>query len=128
MKKVFSLFIVITCIVCFCTLISASNIDQVVITIGNTDVVFDNDSTFTIEEKTVIAELLVYGPCNSQTYGLICNLFGHKTSTEIVTTITHEFSETSPRCLREKWEITTCSRCDYSETERISYAMIHCCP
>ena len=128
MKKITFMFITIICVACFCVHPFAIYTSASIITIDNIDVIFDNDSSLSTEEKQTIAEYLVNGTTNVQTYGLICNVFGHKNSTEYVTTITHCAYSTAPRCLDEQWEIVTCSRCNNTETTRIAFSLVDCCP
>lgn len=128
MKKFVLLFASVLCTICFCVHPFAMDTSSLVISINNVDIIFDDNSTLTLEEKQFVAEYLVTGVDSTQTYGLICNLFGHKNTTEIVTTITHRAYTTAPRCFEEEWEIITCSRCGNTETTRIAYALINCCP
>lgn len=128
MKRIVLFVLVIACAISFCINTAAEEINPCVISIDNIDVIFDSDSLFTNGEKEVIAEYILYGQSSTQAYGLLCNLFGHKTTTEFVTTITHEVNDTAPRCLEEYWEVTTCSRCDYVTTTRLSYGFKNCCP
>lgn len=128
MKKI-TLIIVTLCISFFCIQVDAIDTYDTTITIDNIDVVFDSNTLLNSNERQVIAEYLVADPSEQvQTYGLMCNLFGHKNTTEIVYTITHEVNSTSPKCLRETWEITTCSRCNNTETTLINHYFVDCCP
>lgn len=125
MKRIALILLTAICITCFCFNISAENSAT---DIANIEVVFDKTSELSYEQKQIITEYFVNEKNEAQTYGLMCNLFGHKNTTEIVTTITHCASSTAPRCLEETWEVTTCSRCDNVETLRIGYAYKNCCP
>lgn len=128
MKKVLSIFLACVCLAYCCISVSATDAKETVITVNNVDVIFDSSSSLTPEQQQIIATFLVNGESNIQPYGLICNLLGHNSSTEIVTSITHCVSSTAPRCLREKWEIVSCSRCgDIIEQTRLNYALIYCC-
>ena len=129
MKKTLLFALVLALTLSFCVRISATNNMTNAITINNVDVVFDTNSSLTEAEKQLIAEHIVYGVSDVQTYGLICNLFGHKTTTEIVTTITHCVNSTVPRCLEEDWELIICSRCEsIVEETRLAYSYRNCCP
>ena len=128
MKKIALLITIMTCIISFCLHSFAIDISPCVISIKNVDIIFDEDSMLSADEKQIVAEHLVNGQADAQTYGLICNLFGHKNTTEIVTTITHEVSSSAPRCLEEQWELTICSRCENTEETRIAFYYIYCCP
>lgn len=125
MKKISILIITTALLFCFCINTSA---DNEIIKLDNVDVIFDATSDLSFEDKQIIAELLVRGNSDIQTYGLICNIFGHKNTTEYVTTVTHCVNSTVPRCLEETWEIIVCSRCDNTETNRLGHAYINCCP
>ena len=96
--------------------------------IGNVTIVFDVDSQLSNEQQENIANLLVNPEYGVAQANLICNIFGHKNTTEGVTTITHKVFEESPRCLKELFTITTCSRCNESTVERNAYYYITCCP
>ncbi len=128
MKKSALLLISIFCAISFCVHPLAMDVTPIVISVENVDVVFDEKSMLTAEEKQIVAEYLVNGQNNAQTYGLICNVFGHKNTTEYVTTITHCASSTAPRCLEEDWELTICTRCENTEKSRIGFSLIFCCP
>lgn len=62
------------------------------------------------------------------TYGLMCNLFGHKKVTERPTITRHRISDLDPRCAIETWEVISCTRCDYSVQTMISRQYFSCCP
>ena len=128
MKKIVFLLTTIICAISFCIHPFATDTSSNVISIDNVDAIFRNDSTLTEEEKQIVAERIINNSTNVQTYGLICNLFGHKNTTEYVTTITHCAYSTAPRCLEEQWELTICTRCEYTETRRIAFYYIDCCP
>ena len=96
--------------------------------IENVTVIFDVDSQLSAEQQENIAQLLVNPENGVAKANLICNIFGHKNTTEGVSTITHKVSATSPRCLEELFTITTCSRCNESTVERNAYYYISCCP
>ena len=82
------------------------------------------------EEKLLyIAQLLESGETkvDSQTYGLTCTLFGHKLVTSTSEVITHMVYDSYPHCKRECYNVTSCERCDYMETELISTSAVGCC-
>ena len=128
MKRFISLILTVTFFcVCYCTNIGAAEIDSSVINIENKEIIFEENSSFSSEQKQHIIEHLLNSPSNVQTYGLLCTLFGHKYTTEVVETITHCASATAPRCLSETWEISTCSRCNHTEGTVIDEYYIECC-
>lgn len=96
--------------------------------IENVTVIFDTDSQFSSEQQEIIAELLVNPEYGVSQANLICNIFGHKNTSETVITITHKAKANSPRCLQENFTVTTCSRCNESTVERNSLFYITCCP
>lgn len=127
-KKIFTLFITVFCVLGFCVHTFAVYPTSNVVSLDDIDVIFDENSAWTFNEMQAIAKHLVYGTENAQAYGLVCNIFGHKNTTEYVTTITHSAYTTAPRCLEEQWELTVCSRCDNTESRRIAFTLIFCCP
>lgn len=108
---------------------SASGTTTSIYTIDSTTIEFSEDSSLTAEEKATIAELVAHGSdvSSATTYNVMCNLFGHKTTTESFTVIKHCVSATAPRCLKSLQDVTTCSRCDYVSTDVISSYYIFCC-
>ena len=96
--------------------------------IENVTVIFDADSQFSNEQQERIAQFLVNPEYGVAQANIICNIFGHKNSSEGVSTITHKVSATSPRCLKEIFTITICSRCDETTVERNAAYYITCCP
>lgn len=128
MKKIVLLLMTIVLSIGFCLHTSAIETDSNRIIVDNIEVIFDSDSTLSIDQKQIIAENLANGSSIVTTYGLICNVFGHKNTTEYVITITHGANSSIPRCLEECWEVITCSRCGKTETIRLDYNYIDCCP
>jgi hypothetical protein len=129
MKKIITLTIAILISILSCVTVSAIKSEMTVITIDNVDVEFAANSSLTDEQKLNIAEKLVLGNeyKSIESYGLACTLFGHKYTTENVTTIDHCVSSTQPRCLQSIWEVSICSRCD-DTVETLSYqTYIYCC-
>lgn len=61
------------------------------------------------------------------TYGLTCTLLGHKLETSTVSKTTHKVRSTSPRCLKETYSYSTCTRCDYEKSTLVSSKYIVCC-
>lgn len=122
--------VLLVIILTFCATLSVSADDMIGNTyqIENVTVIFDVDSELSVEQQEMIAQLLVNPEYSVSPANLICNIFGHKNTTEGVSTITHKAKENSPRCLQENFTITTCSRCDASTVERNSLFYITCCP
>ena len=129
MKKIVAFLMVMTLLICSVLSVSADGT-----TVGNiyqidgVTVVFDADSQLSAEQQEQIAELLVHPEYGVSQVNLICNIFGHKNTSEPVVTITHCAKATSPRCLQEVFTVTTCSRCNESTVERNAMSYITCCP
>lgn len=109
----------------------ASHTGEYVYNIGDTEitVVFESGSQWSEDEQRTIAERMVNGSADQEasTYAF-CWLTGHKLTTETVTTVTHKAYTTAPRCREQISNVSTCSKCDYMETEVISDTVIYCCP
>lgn len=87
------------------------------------------ETTLSDEQQLIIAQRLLSKEHDGiETYGLICTLFGHDTEENVVSVITHKVRTTSPRCKRESYSVTTCTRCDYQEQELNGTSYIVCCP
>ena len=110
--------------------VSAQEISGITYDYGNITVIFNNDSSLSAEQQEHIANTLINGNNNISTYNLMCTLFGHNyDQTEGVTTVTHEASDTSPRCYKEYFLVHICSRCqEDGQIERLGGEYIFCCP
>lgn len=131
MKKIISVFLIVTLFALSATIItSASESSTVVITTDEAEYTVEFENTnISKEQREAIAYNLVFGKDdNIQTYGLMCTLFGHKTEGTSISVITHKVKTTSPRCKRDSYVITTCTRCDYYDEEYTGTSYISCCP
>lgn len=134
MKRIISLFIVALLCTLSATVITSANAEiaassVVIVSEGVEYTVEFENTSLSDEQQQAIAEKLIYGDIdNIQTYGLMCTLFGHKTEQNTVGVITHKVRTSSPRCKRELYLVTTCTRCDYQEQELTSTSYIVCCP
>ena len=128
MKKILVVLLVIVLTFGATLGVSADDIIGNTYQIENVTVIFDTDSQFSSEQQEIIAELLVNPEYGVSQANLICNIFGHKNTSETVITITHKAKANSPRCLQENFTVTTCSRCNESTVERNSLFYITCCP
>jgi len=92
-------------------------------------IIFNVNSTFSESEKKVISEKLrgrsIGG--GEQPNNIICNIFGHSYTEELVTAITHKVYPTQPRCKEEVFKVNVCTRCSDTQTELISDRYIVCC-
>lgn len=128
MKKVTVFLMVVILTISATFTVSADSALGSTYQIDNVTIVFDTDSQLSPEQQEAIANLIVYPEYGVTQTNLICNIFGHKNTSETVITITHKVLAESPRCLQENFAVTTCSRCNESTVERKSYAYIPCCP
>ena len=128
MKKIISILLVSALMIGACIGITADEVGGNTYVFDNVTVVFDENSQFSSEKQESIANLLINPEYGLSTAGLMCTLFGHKNTTETVVTITHKYNVESPRCLQEVFAVTTCSRCDESTVQRLSFNYITCCP
>lgn len=127
MKKLTAIALTIILILFVLIPASANEGSSTVFEVNGVTVLFEDNSAFSTEEKQYIAQMLVYGNESISTYGLTCTLFGHKFTEEYVTTITHCVKDTNPRCLKETFKVSTCSRCGYTTSEKINQVYIDCC-
>ena len=128
MKTLVVLLMVVVCIICSTFGIFADSSSENKYQIDGVTVIFDTNSQLSKEQQETIAHLLVNPEYGVAQVNLICNIFGHKNTSETVVTITHKVNDLSPRCLQENFIVTTCSRCNESTVERASYFYITCCP
>lgn len=97
---------------------------------NNKTIIF-NDASFDENQQNNIAGMLTNkttAQAAASGIGFICFIFGHDMETGYVTAITHRVSSTSPRCLKETFEIKVCKRCGYFEAELVGRCYIDCCP
>lgn len=91
-------------------------------------VVFAEDTAFTEEEQQrIIRHLCGEEHDGASTYNLLCNVFGHKYTTEQVTTISHCVYTSSPRCVENIYIVSTCSRCEDTNSTLNDTTRIYCC-
>ena len=128
MKKLIIGFLVVAMLVCACVGVSADEAMGNRYVIDDVTVIFDADSQFSVEQQEAIADLLVHPEYGTSTAGLMCTLFGHKNTSETAITITHKYNVESPRCLKEFFTVTSCSRCDETTVEKTGQLFITCCP
>ena len=94
---------------------------------------FDEGNNFDEETKQRIADNFA-GITSMGTIGednpenILCVLFGHNTSDSTVVVIRHKVHIYDPRCREEYYNVTACSRCDYTVDEFLGCMDIHCHP
>lgn len=96
---------------------------------GSVTVIFDENDTWDAKTREIIAERLAGGEADDgiATCNLICSLFGHDYETKSVTTITHCARAEQPRCLKEIFDLSLCSRCEDQQVTRVAYWYTTCC-
>lgn len=129
MKKLIALIMVMVSL--FCVMFVSAGAegvseDTVTIVVNETEFIFAADTTEEFREKA-IAHYFDGEDDSVATYGLMCTLFGHKITSSVVAAVTHKVSATSPRCLQERYNVETCSRCDYTNSTKIDAKYIVCC-
>ena len=131
MKRIISLSTALILALLLCFSASANTTGNNTVTVDNYTIIFNEASTLTQDEMLRIAQARVnYNPeenSETSTYGVMCNLFGHKTTTETISVIEHCVQEAQPRCLQTYEDLTVCSRCDYVEVDVLSSVHIFCC-
>lgn len=90
-------------------------------------VTFSNDAIPQEKQEAIAKKLIGIDDSSSQTYGLICTLFGHDYVYDSVNVVTHKVLSTAPRCKQQTYDVTYCDNCDYYEEELVSTTYIYCC-
>jgi len=92
-------------------------------------IIYEEDTAFSNEKRQYIADQLVYGDTDNgiSTYAW-CWLTGHDLVSDSVIEIQHKVSSTVPRCYKTIYEVITCTKCDHTETNKLSSVFIPCCP
>lgn len=87
-----------------------------------------SESALDAEKQEMIARRIVGLEVTTiQPRNLLCDIFGHKETTEIVTAKVHKVYAASPRCVNKTYNVTTCSRCDYYEQVLTKSVRVVCC-
>ena len=127
MKKIVAFVLAMIMFLSFCLAVGATDIKNVYY-YGDVEIIFEEDSTLSEEMKQIIADYIVNGDDGASTYNLLCTLFGHKETVETVATISHKVRTTHPRCLRQTWEVSGCTRCEQAlGMVLLSESYITCC-
>ncbi len=58
---------------------------------------------------------------------IICSAFGHDYDTTITTITRHNVYSSYPKCVKDTYEVSVCSRCDHSETVLLNSIRVGCC-
>ncbi len=126
MKKVFSVLLAVITLVSLTVLPASAEVgaheDEIEIIIHNQDL----DE----EVKAKIVEFYQNPETEDEeasTYGLTCDLLGHKYEYTTVTTVTHKARASAPRCLQKTYDHGVCSRCQTQINTLRSSVYIYCC-
>ena len=127
MRRIISLVLATILTFSLCLTVSAANVESAY-NYGDIEIVFEENSALSEEMKQHIANYIANGDDGISTYNLLCTLFGHKETIECVTTIYHKVAPTHPRCLRQIWEVSGCTRCEQAlGMTLLSESYITCC-
>ena len=93
---------------------------------------FDEGTVFSEEERQEIADSFAGIISDLESLNapnnIICSIFGHNLSTGEVSVLRHKVTHRAPRCRLEIYDVTACSRCDYTEQVLVTSSYIFCCP
>lgn len=67
------------------------------------------------------------GEETAQPRNVTCDLFGHSNTTSTATKIFHNVYPTSPKCVKNIYNVYTCTRCGNVEEELVSSTRISSC-
>lgn len=129
---VISLTLILLFCSCFFTTSAEEDPTPIVVEYGTITVIFDGNTTLDEAQRLAIAQMLS-GEAQATIGGenhvdnILCNIFGHKKTTEPLIVVEHNVRSEAPRCLEHHGDLTTCSRCDYSnfEIEYSTYIFCH---
>ena len=134
--KIIKLTLCILCVAMFLMLtVSASNTEQLIYEYTNPEmtIIFDSECNFSETKMNSIADsfagIHIYENGTPDSINnIICSLIGHNLTTGQVNVITHKVSIWNPRCRLDIYDVTACSRCDYTEEVLVSSRRFSCCP
>ena len=127
MKRIIALIMVVVSLFCVMSVSAvAEGEGTVTVTVKETEFIFDVETTEDFRDK-FIANYFNGEDDGATACGLTCTLFGHKIETTTVAAVTHKAKATSPRCLKEIYDVDNCTRCDYTKSTKINAVYIVCC-
>lgn len=125
MKNIFRLTVLVLLIAMSCIAVFAQ--DTTHDKSNDIEIIFEIDSVFTDSQKqNIIKHFTGEDGHTASVKGILC-LFGHNLTTERVQYITHRYYASIPRCLQETYDVSTCSRCDYTSSTFVSSRRVPCC-
>ncbi len=89
---------------------------------------FEGD-TIPAEFRAAVAQKMVGADTDgAQTYGLLCDLWGHEGVVSTSSVTVHKVNPYHPRCRYEVWDVTVCKRCgELMGEELVSFQYRICC-
>ena len=128
MKKIIALILVAVSLFSVMSIsVYAEDTAETTVTVNVNETVFIFDAYTTEDFRNKFIAHYFSHDDGAAAYGLTCTLFGHKIESSVVTAITHKAKATDPRCLQERFNVETCSRCDYTNKTLLSSYFISCC-
>ena len=87
---------------------------------------FTNTQFDEFEREKIVNFMITHE--QTSTRNIICDLLGHNMgSSETMTATSHRVSSTAPRCLKQTYSISTCSRCGHISSTLIGSFSMNCC-
>lgn len=87
----------------------------------------DRQQSIADEIAGVTPSIIYPNPANPD--NILCTLFGHKLADPVTVTATyHKVDPHQPRCLLKAYDVTYCTRCDYTDTVQFDEFYVFCCP
>lgn len=94
-------------------------------------IIYSDTTQLTTLQKEQISSYLVTGEQSKQmqAMGLLCTLLGHnmEDTGEGIIKITHRAFATQPRCLKQTYAISSCTRCGELSSKLIGDVVMSCC-
>lgn len=93
------------------------------------DVNFNENTQFSLDEQQIITAYFngLESGCNSnEINNIICTLFGHNYTTEIVNVTEHNVYSVAPKCVKTKYKVSICTRCSDTVSKVLSIERIYC--
>ena len=128
MKKIIS--ILISSVLLFSLSFSTASASEAITentSAENATVEFIFDEGLSEELKAKIEAHLLGESKNSNSRGILCDIFGHDLVATNTIQVTHKVRATSPRCLEDVYKVEACEDCDYVKSTLISSDYIYCC-
>lgn len=133
MKPIIRILTLFIAIVLLCLPITAtSDVEKVIYSDGDVEIIVNSDCSDIVIDKILNAMTTIglekAAPMMVQS-NLMCGLFGHSLEEGTLTRIFHNVNPEPPKCYREYWDYSVCTRslCDYSNYVLLSGVHIYSC-